>query len=134
MPKHILVIKISAEKTKVRSFRKHASVFKVLSDENRLAILQVLVNGAKPVNEIAAQLDISQPLVSHHLKTLKNAGLVVSCRKKAFVYHALVTPKIIEMINDTKSLGEEITQLSEDIPFEDENSFFKNFPVCFVQK
>jgi len=127
------VIKIDPEKIKVSSFRKYATIFKVLSDENRLAILQVLENGAKPVNEIATQLDISQPLVSHHLKILKNSGIVVSCRKKAFVYHALVTPRVIETVNDIRDLGEEITQLFEKISFEDEDSFFKHFPVCFVQ-
>jgi DNA-binding transcriptional ArsR family regulator len=57
-----------------------STVFHALSDPIRLEILSYLRNGEKCVCEIVPHLDIIQPLVSRHLKILKNAG-IVRCRK-----------------------------------------------------
>ncbi|KAA9010276.1 ArsR/SmtB family transcription factor [Histidinibacterium aquaticum] len=48
-----------------------------LSDPNRRAILARLAEGEATVAEIAAPLPISQPAVSHHLKVLEEAGLIL---------------------------------------------------------
>lgn len=50
--------------------------FDALGDPNRRAIVESLVEGAKPVSEIAEALPISRPAVSRHLRLLKEAGLV----------------------------------------------------------
>jgi DNA-binding transcriptional ArsR family regulator len=50
--------------------------FEALGDANRREILQLLSDGDKPVQEIAAALPISRPAVSRHLRLLKQAGLV----------------------------------------------------------
>jgi DNA-binding transcriptional ArsR family regulator len=50
--------------------------FEALSDSTRREILHLLSAGDRPVHEIAAQLPISRPAVSRHLRLLKNAGLV----------------------------------------------------------
>jgi DNA-binding transcriptional ArsR family regulator len=55
-------------------------VFHALSDQIRLDILDYLRNGEKCVCEIVPQLNVIQPLVSRHLKILKDVGLV-RCRK-----------------------------------------------------
>ena len=55
-------------------------VFHALSDQIRLEILEFLRNGEKCVCEIVPQLNVIQPLVSRHLKILKDVGLV-RCRK-----------------------------------------------------
>ncbi len=57
-----------------------ANVFHALSDPIRLEIMSYLRDGEKCVCEIVPQLNIIQPLVSRHLKILKDAGLV-RCRK-----------------------------------------------------
>lgn len=49
-------------------------VLKVLADENRLKIVEALSKECESVNKIAEKAEISQPLASHHLKILKNAG------------------------------------------------------------
>lgn len=54
--------------------------FKALSDGNRRAILSVVRSGHRPVGEIADELGLSQQIVSHHLKVLRQAGLVSSTR------------------------------------------------------
>jgi DNA-binding transcriptional ArsR family regulator len=50
--------------------------FAAIGDGNRREILRLLSEGDKPVHELAAELPISRPAVSRHLKLLKNAGLV----------------------------------------------------------
>ncbi len=56
-------------------------VFHALSDPIRLEILLYLRNGEKCVCEIVPQLKLIQPLVSRHLKILKDAG-IIRCRKE----------------------------------------------------
>jgi DNA-binding transcriptional ArsR family regulator len=50
--------------------------FDALADGNRRAILRILAEGERPVNELAAELPISRPAVSRHLKLLSDAGFV----------------------------------------------------------
>ena len=46
-----------------------------LGDPTRRAIFERLVDGPRPVGELAAELPVSRPAVSQHLKVLKDAGL-----------------------------------------------------------
>jgi DNA-binding transcriptional ArsR family regulator len=48
-----------------------------LGDPTRQAIFEHLVDGPRPVGELARELPVSRPAVSQHLKVLKDAGLVV---------------------------------------------------------
>jgi DNA-binding transcriptional ArsR family regulator len=50
--------------------------WEVLSDPTRRAIVERLADRPRAVGELAAELPISRPAVSQHLKVLKNAGLV----------------------------------------------------------
>ena len=64
-----------------------AMLLKVLADETRLAIVQELLDGPKHVGEINAELAVEQSLLSHHLKVLREAGLIVGQRDgKAVLY------------------------------------------------
>ncbi len=51
--------------------------FDALGDPHRRAIVESLARGEKSVREIAAELPISRPAVSRHLRLLKEAGLVI---------------------------------------------------------
>lgn len=51
--------------------------FAALGDPQRRAIVELLTDGKRSVNEIARELPISRPAVSRHLRLLKEAGLVV---------------------------------------------------------
>lgn len=53
-----------------------AKIFNALSDPVRLEIMEFLRNGEKCVCEITPHVGIPQPLVSRHLKILKDCGLV----------------------------------------------------------
>jgi DNA-binding transcriptional ArsR family regulator len=52
------------------------STFEVLAEPTRRRILDLILDAERPVNELVAQLDISQPGVSKHLRVLREAGLV----------------------------------------------------------
>ncbi len=54
-----------------------AEALAALGDPTRQAIVELLAAGPRAVGEIAAELPVSRPAVSQHLKVLKAAGLVV---------------------------------------------------------
>jgi DNA-binding transcriptional ArsR family regulator len=53
------------------------AVFQVLGEPRRLAILELLRDGERPVGELVEHLGLTQLTVSKHLRVLKEAGLVV---------------------------------------------------------
>lgn len=57
-----------------------ADVMKVLSDSTRLAVIDLLLDGPRHVHEINAVLKVEPTLLSHHLRELREAGLVVTRR------------------------------------------------------
>lgn len=64
-----------------------AGKLKPLADATRLAILELLLGSPKYVGEMNAVLGLEQSLLSHHLKVLREAGLVRSHRDgKAVLY------------------------------------------------
>jgi DNA-binding transcriptional ArsR family regulator len=74
-----------------------------LADENRLRILLCVNNGKKSVSGIVEELNLSQPLVSHHLKELRRALLVKVERRGPFIYYEIADariPKILEALKD----------------------------------
>jgi len=54
------------------------SVFEIIAEPNRRAILSLLVSSQQSVGEIERQLRMSQPTVSKHLRVLRDAGFVES--------------------------------------------------------
>jgi DNA-binding transcriptional ArsR family regulator len=54
------------------------SVFEIIAEPNRRAILSLLVSSQQSVGEIERQLRMSQPTVSKHLRVLREAGFVES--------------------------------------------------------
>jgi DNA-binding transcriptional ArsR family regulator len=62
-------------------------VFQALADPSRRAIFKSLMRGETAVKDLTARFDISQPAVSQHLATLKDAGLVDARREGRHVYY-----------------------------------------------
>lgn len=65
------------------------TLLKALADERRVRIVLLLAGGERCVCEIQDQLDVSQSLLSHHLRTLKDAGLVNDRREGRWVHYSL---------------------------------------------
>jgi ArsR family transcriptional regulator len=57
-----------------------AEKLKVLADPTRLSVMEILLDGPRQVGEINARLGLDQSLLSHHLKVLRDAGLVQTTR------------------------------------------------------
>ena len=66
-----------------------AEVFKILSDPSRLKIIQALELEELCVCDIASLIGISQPSVSHHLKGLRQCGLVKFRKSGKMVLYSL---------------------------------------------
>ena len=73
LPKHALTSIYSVKYTKSMK-----SVFEIIAEPNRRAILSLLVSSQQSVGEIERQLRMSQPTVSKHLRVLREAGFVES--------------------------------------------------------
>ena len=65
-------------------------VFKALADPNRLRLLSLIAShegGEACVCDISEFVSVNQPTISHHLKVLRNAGLVSSRRRGTWVHY-----------------------------------------------
>lgn len=81
-----------------------ASKLRVLADQTRLSVLEALIDGPKHVGAIQKIIGIEQSLLSHHLQTLREAGLVESQRDgKAVLYR--VTPSALTSNGEAIDLG-----------------------------
>jgi DNA-binding transcriptional ArsR family regulator len=64
-----------------------AALFKALSEPARLSIVLALSDECRPVSDVAAATGLPQPLVSHHLRILRDAGVARPDRRGAYVYY-----------------------------------------------
>ena len=86
-----------------------ADAMKQLGDPSRLRIFWVLCHCEECVTDIAAATAMTSPAVSHHLRLLKNAGLISSRRNgKEMYYRAAETP----MVDKLHHTLEEIARIS----------------------
>lgn len=91
----------------VEDFQTAADIFKQLGDTTRIRIFWLLCHCEECVVNISAMLNMSSPAVSHHLRPLKNSGLIISRREGKEVYYrasdteeSRLLHKIIEQVMD----------------------------------
>ena len=85
-----------------------AFLAKSLSDENRLRVLLSLREGRLSVSSLVEALQLSQPLISHHLKELKRSLLVKVERNGPFIYYELADKRILQIIKDLETVAGEL--------------------------
>lgn len=66
-----------------------SSLLKLVSEESRLKLLCILRKGEHCVCELMEHVDLSQSLISHHLKDLKDAEVVIDEKRGLRVYYSL---------------------------------------------
>lgn len=77
-----------------------AKKLKALADPVRLRLFSAIAShagGEACVCDISGGLDVSQPTVSHHLKVLRDAGLLTSERRASWVYYAVIPAALREL-------------------------------------
>lgn len=92
-----------------------STIFHALSDPIRLEIIAYLRDGEKCVCEIVPHLNLIQPLISRHLKILKDSGLI-RCRKDGTKrLYSIVDNRIYQV---TDSLNKELVKILAKEAFE----------------
>lgn len=86
-----------------------AKVLKVLSDQNRLKIIDILSCGERCACDILEFFDFTQPTLSHHMKVLMDAGLVNVRKDGLWSYYSLnmiecnkIITTLLNIFNETE--------------------------------
>jgi len=77
-----------------------------LADEKRIRIVEILRRGERCVCQIQPALGVSQPLLSHHLRVLREAGLVRDRRQGRWIHYALVSEALDDLRRWLGEVGE----------------------------
>ncbi len=77
----------------------HAQICQGLADPKRILILYALADGPRRVTDLAEILGLPQPTVSHHLKILRERGLVVARQEGPVIYYALADKRVIQALD-----------------------------------
>ena len=95
----LLVYILRVPTTSATDFTTAARLFHALSDETRLAILEMLQDGERCVCDLQGELDAAQSRLSFHLKVLREAGLVTDRKEGRWSYYTIV-PDSLATIHD----------------------------------
>ena len=77
----------------------HAQMCQGLADPTRILILYLLADTPRYVSELADTLDVKQPTVSHHLKVLRERGLVTTTREGNAIRYELRDHRIVDALD-----------------------------------
>lgn len=87
-----------------------AQLFHALSDETRLAVLEMLREGERCVCELQDALDAAQSRLSFHLKVLRETGLVIDRKEGRWSYYRINAEALGEVHDLVRVLGTEATR------------------------
>jgi ArsR family transcriptional regulator len=82
----------------------HAEICAGLADPKRILILYTLADQPRTVSELVDLLELSQPMVSRHLKVLRDRGMVSTNRIGASVEHSLGDKRLIQALDLLRSV------------------------------
>lgn len=73
--------------------------FKALADPTRLAVFRLIAAQPEPicVCEITSRFAVSQPTISHHLRVLREAGLITVSRRGVWAYYAVDPAGLLQL-------------------------------------
>ncbi len=90
---------------------KGAALLRCISDDTRFAILQSMGSGERSVGEITEAVGRDQPLVSHHLRTLKECGIVVCAARGRRSMYRVSSGRLASLIREIAAAGERMDEL-----------------------
>jgi rhodanese-related sulfurtransferase len=91
---------------KNRLFDQFARMGRALSNPHRLELLDVLAQGERSVEQLAAETDLSLANASQHLQILRQAELIVARREGVRVLYALAGPEVFPLYQALRAAGE----------------------------
>jgi DNA-binding transcriptional ArsR family regulator len=89
-------------------------LFQTLADGNRLKILRSIGRNACSVSEIVSATGLSQPLVSHHLKTLRERSILETKREGPFVFYSLKDVRLLDVLGVFSEISGGIADAGDD--------------------
>ncbi|MCA0969515.1 metalloregulator ArsR/SmtB family transcription factor [Halobacillus litoralis] len=98
---------------------KMVSFHKALGDPTRLRIIALLRNGSLHGQALAERLSLSAPTISHHLKKLKDAGVVYTRRDRNTIYYYLNESKLESTATAVLRIGDDQTVLKKEMEMTD---------------
>ena len=91
---------------KDRLFDQFARIGRALGNAHRVELLDVLAQGERSVEQLAAETDLSVANASQHLQVLRQAELVVARREGVRVLYALAGPEVFALYQALRATGE----------------------------
>ena len=95
---------LTADDTELEAAR---AVFRALSNEHRIRILEALRDGELCACEVQVVLDAPQSTVASHLRELKDAGLVNTRRRGRWTYYRIGDTAVLQLLDIADALAEE---------------------------
>jgi DNA-binding transcriptional ArsR family regulator len=89
-----------------------AEVLRLVSEETRHALLDELRRGERTVGQLVAALQDEQSNVSHHLATLREAGLVACRREGRRQHYRLADAEVAKVLEQVESLAARLEELA----------------------
>ncbi len=84
-----------------------AQLFRALSHEARVRILEELRDGERSVGELQEALGVSGSNASQHLSVLRGEGIVISRREGTTVLYVVADPRIYNLLDDARAIFEQ---------------------------
>jgi DNA-binding transcriptional ArsR family regulator len=84
-----------------------SELLKALASPVRLGIVRELASGSRRVHELVAVLGVSQPLVSQHLRVLRNSRIVAARRQAREIEYTLTDDHVAHIVLDAIRHAEE---------------------------
>lgn len=91
---------------KVRLYGQYGRIGKALASPHRLEVLELLAQGDRTVESLAAEIDISAANASQHLQVLRQAGLVETRREGLFVHYRLSDASVFDLCRTIRVVAE----------------------------
>ena len=85
-----------------------AAIFKAFCDENRIRIIKLLRSGEKCACKLLEEINVTQPTLSHHMKILCDAEIVVGRKEGKWMYYSISE----QGAENAKKLLRELTTVS----------------------
>jgi rhodanese-related sulfurtransferase/DNA-binding transcriptional ArsR family regulator len=104
---------VSTRAAKEALFDEFGRVAKALSSGRRAEIVELLANGERSVEVLAADIRQTVANTSQHLQVLKNAGLVKSRRRGTFVYYRLASDEVLRFWRSLQTIARDTSADAE---------------------